>query len=175
MCVGHLVTKCFLPWWRWNRLGVLVVIRWCIWTRLFGFALAFLFFFSLSSSIFIFAPSNFQSNPSICYSFRFGPYSFNYYFLFEIIYKIRILFQFHPLLFLYISDFVTILFITICFIWDNFFNWFFFYISILFNFFFFQSSLILIFWIAIFFILVIFLNWFFFLFHPSILKWMTPR
>jgi hypothetical protein len=35
--------------------------------------------------------------------------------------------------------------------------------------------LILIFWIAIFFILVIFLNWFFFLFHPSILKWMTPR
>jgi len=126
MCVGHLVTKCFLPWWRWNRLGVLVVIRWCIWTRLFGFALAFLFFFSLSSSIFIFAPSNFQSNPSICYSFRFGPYSFNYYFLFEIIYKIRILFQFHPLLFLYISDFVTILFITICFIWDNFFNWFFF-------------------------------------------------
>ena len=139
MCVGHLVTKCFLPWWRWNRLGVLFVIRWCIWTRLFGFALAFLFFFSLSSLIFIFAPSNFQSNPSICYSFRFGPYSFNYYFLFEIIYKIRILFQFHPLLFLYISHFVTILFITICFTWNNFLNWFFFYISILFNFFFFNQ------------------------------------
>jgi hypothetical protein len=139
MCVGHLVTKCFLPWWRWNRLGVLVVIRWCIWTRLFGFALAFLFFFSLSSSIFIFAPSNFQSNPSICYSFRFGPYSFNYYFLFEIIYKIRILFQFHPLLFFIfqiLSQFFLLLFVLfeIIFLID-----FFFYISILFNFFFFNQ------------------------------------
>jgi hypothetical protein len=141
-----------------------------IWFR----ACILVFLFSLLLNFHIF-PSNFQSNPSICYSFRFGPYSFNYYFLFEIIYKIRILFQFHPLLFFIfqiLSQFFLLLFVLfeIIFLID-----FFFYISILFNFFFFQSSLILIFWIAIFFTLIIFLNWFFFLFHPLILKWMTPR
>jgi hypothetical protein len=52
-------------------------------------------FFSLSSLIFASNPPNFQCNPLICFSFRLVPFSFWLLFvLFEIIYKIKISFNF---------------------------------------------------------------------------------
>jgi hypothetical protein len=56
-----------------------------------------LLFVSLSPSIFESSPLIFQNRHSICFSFNFVSCFFLLQFiLFEIIYKIRIVFQFHP-------------------------------------------------------------------------------
>jgi len=73
----------------------------------------FLFlFFSLSSSISTLKTSIFQSNHSICFSFKFCSFLLLFV-LFEIIYKIRIVFQFHPLLIFNLSYLVPVLFVAI--------------------------------------------------------------
>jgi len=75
--------------------------------------LFFLFlFFSLSSSISTLKTSISQSNYSICFSFKFCSFLLLFV-LFEIIYKIRIVFQFHPLLIFNLSYLVPVLFVAI--------------------------------------------------------------
>jgi hypothetical protein len=79
------------------------------------FSITDLFFFSLLLNFHIW-PLNFQNTFQLFF-FRFDPYCFNYYFLFKIIYKIRIIFQFHPPSnFFHQSNLVLILLITIYFI-----------------------------------------------------------
>jgi hypothetical protein len=65
-------------------------------------------------------PSIIQGNPSSVFSFKSGSYFFNYHFVYEIIYQIKIYFQFHPsLVFLYVKlDFNY--FYCYLFIWHNF-------------------------------------------------------
>jgi hypothetical protein len=88
-------------------------------------------FFSLSL-IFVLHSINFQRNSSIYFSVRFDPYFFLLLsVLFEIIHKIRfflisLLFKFFHLL-----DLVLILFITICFVFNLFLNWYLFFKCIL--------------------------------------------
>jgi hypothetical protein len=65
-----------------------------------NFQTQFVFFFSLSTSIFIATLLKFQGNPLTCHSIRFSPCYFNYYFLFGIIYKIEIPIKFHSFFFL---------------------------------------------------------------------------
>ena len=87
-----------------------------------------------------------SQQPSICFSFGFGPCYFNWYFLFELIYRIEIYFRSYPPLIFYLSDMVLILWIVIYFIWDHF-NFFFdyfllcFFIAIFFYFGFFKKIL----------------------------------
>ena len=135
-----LVAKHYLPQWLWNHLDVLSIPRWHKWFMDPLFSITDLFFFSLLLNFHIW-PLNFQNTFQLFF-FRFDPYCFNYYFLFTIIYKIRIIFQFHPPSnFFHQSNLVLILLITIYFIWDHFKNWFFCMISSPFSFF--LSDLIL--------------------------------
>jgi len=88
------------------------------------------FFFSLSL-IFVLDSINFQRKSLIYFSVRFNPYFFLLSVLFEIIHKIRfflisLLFKFFHLL-----DLVLILFITICFVFNLFLNWYLFFKCIL--------------------------------------------
>jgi len=87
---------------------------------------SFLFsFLSLSCMIFMSEPPNFQSNPSVCFAFRYGLYYFDYY-LFYFKWFIYF-FQFYPpLIYFHLSNLISILFIAIFFVLDPFLDWIFF-------------------------------------------------
>jgi hypothetical protein len=111
-----LVVKCKIQGWNWNLLVATPCLggAWVQRTSDFvSIVFFFLFlFFSLSSSISTLKTSIFQSNYSICFSFKFCSFLLLFV-LFEIIYKIRIVFQFHPLLIFNLSYLVPVLFVAI--------------------------------------------------------------
>jgi len=87
-----LMARCWIIGWCWNFLDVFSMPQQRMWLADLWFGVGDLFFFLLN---FHFKPLNFQSNYLICFSFNFDPCYFDHHFLFEIIYKIRIDFQFH--------------------------------------------------------------------------------
>jgi len=101
---------------------------------------SFLFsFLSLSCLIFMSEPPNFQSNPSVCFAFRYGLYYFDYY-LFYFKWFIYF-FQFYPpLIYFHLSNLISILFIAIFFCFGSF-SWLDFFLSLNFNFILFQCQI----------------------------------
>jgi hypothetical protein len=93
-----LMVKCRLSRRRSNHLGNSSILRRRVWSTDQQFGINdFSFFFSFSFSISISGPSKFQSNLSVCFSFRFGPSSFHDY-LFHIKYFIKLDFIFNFIL-----------------------------------------------------------------------------
>jgi hypothetical protein len=102
----HLATKLQLLGQRWNLLGGFACLGNACGERTLGLMLMIFFFLSLLYSILVSNPLIFQTNLSILFFFKFHPCSFDcgrdslnlkvvswiilcYFFLFEIIYKIR--------------------------------------------------------------------------------------